>query len=308
MNTNDILTIRKVCETGTIAKAANQLFMTPQAISVVIKRVENELGVSLFRRATGGMIMNDYGKAFYEKSNDLVRAIEEMERMFQLDPDNTHGVLRVAFTQGVIPMLTVRHVMSFTESHPNFRLELIEGPSKKIEDLVRTGKVDIGVTTSPFFSADEFLNIEWVKFEICAVYNTETPFGQRISNKTSIGLSELKDIPVVLQNKDFSLHNEFRRLCIADHGFEPEIYFETTEIANALAIAAGGSAVAIVPIPVAENAGYLNYGESTVKYIYLEDDLYWDWQFIKKKNDEISKIEQSFMDHLTAKTAEEGWF
>ena len=307
MNTNDIIVIRKVCETGSIAKAANHLYMTPQAISVVIKRVENELGILLFRRTAGGMIMNDYGKIFYNKSGDLIREISELEQMFHLDLNNTHGVIRVAFTQGVIVMLGVDYIMSFCRKYSNFHLEIIEGPSKKIEDLVRTEKVDIGISTAPLFAPDEFQSIPWCRFKCCTVFNCDTDTGRKLSGEESVSLSSLKGIPVVLQNKDFSIYAEFKRLCLVDYDFEPSIFFETVEIANALAIAAGGTAIAIVPRPVAENSQYLQSGHVNVKAITLKDELYWDWCFLKKKNHEISKIEQAFMDHLTSRTVEMGW-
>lgn len=67
MNTNDIKIVLKVCETGSLAKAANLLFLTPQATSVAVKRVETELGVDLFVRAAGGMSMTDYGRDFQGK-------------------------------------------------------------------------------------------------------------------------------------------------------------------------------------------------------------------------------------------------
>lgn len=303
MNTNEILTIRKVCETGSISKAASQLFMTPQAISVVIKRVENELGVSLFKRVSGGMIMNDYGKAFFRKSDDLVRDITELEQMFHLDPDNSHGVLRVAFSQGIIVMLGISYILSFTKDHPNFRLEIIEGPDKKIEDLVKTGAVDIGVTVAPFFS-DEFQSMQWCKFQCCAMMNPASDFGKSLCGQQSINLASLKDTPIVLENKDFSIYREFVRICMEDYDFVPEIYFETVEIENALAIASRGSAAAIVPFPVAQNS---QYEDPDVHIAVIEDDLYWDWQFIKRKKDETSQIEQEFIDHLTARTKEYGW-
>lgn len=303
MNTNEILTIRKVCETGSISKAASQLFMTPQAISAVIKRVENELGVSLFKRASGGMIMNDHGRAFFSKSDDLVRDLTKLNQMFHLDPDNTHGVLSVAFSQGIIVMLGISYILSFNQNYPNFRLEIIEGPDKKVEDLVRTGKVDIGVTVAPFFS-DDFLSMQWCKFKCCAMMSPSSELGNKINGRQSLSIASLKGVPIVLENKDFSIYREFVRICAEDYGFIPDIYFETVEIANALAIASGGSATAIVPYPVAH---YSQYEDSDVHIAVLEDDLYWDWHFIKRKNDEISKIEQEFVDHLIAKTEEYGW-
>lgn len=301
MNTNDIMAVRKVCETGSIGKAAAQLYMTPQALSVVIKRVENELGVNLFKRASGGMILNDYGKAFLEKSEKLIADLREMEDMFHLELENRHGVIRVGFSQGIIVMLGIEYILNFTKKYPNFRMEIIEGPDKKIEDLVRTGAVDIGIMAAPTISSD-FEIKPWCHFKCCAMMNPESAEGEKFRDRHVISINDLKDYPIVLENKDFSIYREFKRICNDVYNFEPEIFFETVEIDNALVIASKGYAAAIVPVPVAESAGHhdLHIAE-------LEEDLFWDWIFIKKKGSSVSEIENAFIDHLTSRSKEIGW-
>ncbi len=301
MNTNDIMAVRKVCETGSIGKAAAQLYMTPQALSVVIKRVENELGVSLFKRASGGMILNDYGKAFLEKSEDLIADLREMEEMFHLELENRHGVLKVGFSQGIIVMMGIDYILSFTKKYPNFRMEIIEGPDKKIEDLVRTGAVDIGIMAAPTISSD-FDSKPWCHFKCCAMMSTESEECKKIGEREVISIFDLREHPIVLENKDFSIYREFNRICRENYDFEPEIFFETVEIDNALAIASKGYATAIVPVPVAENSKYHDLHTAE-----LEEDLFWDWIFVKKKGSSVKEIEHAFIDHLTRKSKEMGW-
>lgn len=301
MNTNDIMTIRKVCENGSVTKSAAQLYMTPQAISVVIKRVESELGVNLFQRSPGGMVQNEYGKLFYKKSNDLVKALTELEELFRLDIHNQHGVLRVAFSQGIIMMLGISYILEFSRFYPNFRIELIEGPDKKIEDLVSTGAVDFGVSVSPFISND-FNSIPWCAFRCCAVMRNDHEVEGCFEEQSTISIAELKDRPIVLENKDFSIYREFKRICKEECGYEPNIYFETVEIENALTIAADGFATAVVPLPVAMNAQNEN-----IRIAGIREELLWDWHFIRRKDKPVTDIERKFINYLIKKSEKMGW-
>ena len=300
MNTNDIKIVLKVCETGSLAKAANLLFLTPQATSVAVKRVETELGVDLFVRAAGGMSMTDYGRDFQEKAAHLMGEMLELKKLFHLDIHNRHGVLKVAFSQGIIAMLGVEKLLKFYELFPNFKIEVIEGSDKKVEELVLADTVDLGISVGPV-NYETFDENPWCAFDCCAFVNEQSALGEKLQGRDRISISELEGEPLVLENKDFKIYRELKKYCKA-YGFDANIYFETVEIDNALSIAAGGHATAIIPVPIAMRCGYQN-----MKTVRFQEPLQWDWHFIKRKNIPASQVELEFMDYLKHITKEKGW-
>lgn len=300
MNTNDIKIVLKVCETGSLAKAANLLYLTPQATSVAVKRVENELGVDLFTRASGGMYMTDYGKDFYEKGEHLLQELVALKELFHLDIHNRHGLLKVAFSQGIIAMLGVDNLLKFYDLFPNFKVEIIEGSDKKVEELILAETVDIGVTVGPV-NQEVFDSHPWCSFGCCAYVSEQRELGQKIKNRRTISIAELEGEPLVLENKDFKIYNELKRYC-REFGFEASIYYETVEIDNALSIAASGHATAVIPLPVAMGGNYTG-----IEIVGFHEPLLWDWHFIKKKNVSVSQIELEFMNYLKKITEDKGW-
>lgn len=72
MDTKDILCFRQVCEDGSLAKAASKIYLSPQALSKIIKKIEDELGVELFSRTPFGMKLTMRGEEFFKKSSYLV--------------------------------------------------------------------------------------------------------------------------------------------------------------------------------------------------------------------------------------------
>ena len=55
-----------ICDSGRLSKAAEQLFVSKQALSALVKKMENELGTSLLEREKTGMKLTSAGECFYE--------------------------------------------------------------------------------------------------------------------------------------------------------------------------------------------------------------------------------------------------
>lgn len=74
-----------LADTGSYAKAAAQLYITPQGLSSSIKRLESTLGVPLFRSDHEGTTLTSYGRTFYDFAKRSVRdygqMVEKIERM-----------------------------------------------------------------------------------------------------------------------------------------------------------------------------------------------------------------------------------
>jgi DNA-binding transcriptional LysR family regulator len=76
MNTDLIFQFRAVFESGTIAKAAEQVNMTPGALSRAMKRLEDELNTKLFIQSGRNILPTEAGKQFYVSSESIINSIE----------------------------------------------------------------------------------------------------------------------------------------------------------------------------------------------------------------------------------------
>jgi DNA-binding transcriptional LysR family regulator len=76
MNTDLILQFRTVFESGTIARAATALNMTPGALSRAIKRLEIDLGCTLFMPSGRNIIATKEAELFYHSSSNILQSIE----------------------------------------------------------------------------------------------------------------------------------------------------------------------------------------------------------------------------------------
>jgi len=76
MNTDLVIQFRTVFESGTIARAAEALHITPGALSRSLKRLENELGCSLFLPSGRNIVPTKEAANFYSSSTEILKSIE----------------------------------------------------------------------------------------------------------------------------------------------------------------------------------------------------------------------------------------
>lgn len=126
-----------VVEAGSFVKAAEQLHLTRSAISKNIARLEEQLGVALFKRTTRSLSMTDEGALFYEHSRRAVSEIQNAAALLDQGKINATGRLRmsvpVLFGQVFVAPLMVK----FAQQHADLQLEI--SFNDRTVDLVEEG-------------------------------------------------------------------------------------------------------------------------------------------------------------------------
>lgn len=88
---NNILHLKYAVEierTGSITKAAENLYMGQPNLSRAIRELEDSLGISIFMRSSKGVAPTDQGRVFLNYARDILRQIEEMENLCSTSVDS----------------------------------------------------------------------------------------------------------------------------------------------------------------------------------------------------------------------------
>ena len=135
---------------GGFSAAARQLGLSPSAVSKLIGRLEDRLGVRLLQRTTRHLGLTEEGRAFYERCLRILADIDEAEQAVGRLHAVAAGTLRVnaavAFaTYQVVPLLP-----EFTQRHPLVKLDLTV--TDRVVDLVDEG-TDLGIRIGARFES-----------------------------------------------------------------------------------------------------------------------------------------------------------
>lgn len=226
----------KVARMGNMTAAANDLHVAQSSISRSIARLESELGVPLFDRSGRGIFLNDYGKAFYVRAETILRELDEGNRELKEMQDQFTGRVSIA-TSGA---RQIHHlIMQFMENHPEalFRQQRLTD-MHEIKSKLDKGTLDFALTYSPLPDS-EYLWEPLIEEE----YSILVPEGHRLSQISSVTISELKEEHLLMNDVD---NPGFVAEQCLKHGFEPVFSFISHEFDNIGPMVEQGQGVALV--------------------------------------------------------------
>ena len=144
-----------------IKNAADELSVTPGAVSQLVKTLELHLGVDLFRRVNRGIFLTDAGQAYLPPVRNAFRQISDATRRVAVPPET--GILTVSATPFFASAWLVPRLKSFQDAYPDIDLQV--STSNTLADFSR-GVVDVairhGLGRYPELSSQRVLTVEIV--------------------------------------------------------------------------------------------------------------------------------------------------
>ena len=151
----DLGTLRSfvtIAESGSMTRAAGRLFMTQSAISMQIKRLENNLGMSVFDRSSQGMSTTTEGEQLLYFANQML-AIND-EAMNRLTSPDYEGQIRLGVPGDVIYPHIPGILKDFGRDFPRVQIKLSSGPTVNLKSQYKQGLLDVVLTTEKVASPD----------------------------------------------------------------------------------------------------------------------------------------------------------
>jgi DNA-binding transcriptional LysR family regulator len=138
--------LRAVVEAGSFARAGEALGLTQPAVSRAIARLEDRVGVRIFRRTARSISLTDEGLRYYEGVVPHLGAIEDATIEAGTSSTRVRGRLRVNVDDGIGEFLLTPRLGPFITEHPDLSVELLV--RDRMGDLVREG-FDVAVRFGP---------------------------------------------------------------------------------------------------------------------------------------------------------------
>ena len=250
----------EIAMTGSYRRAAEQLFIAQPALSVSIRKLENAIGARLLDRGPRGVSLTVAGAALLPEARRALMHAEQGRRIARLAALGEWGVLRLGFVGSATYALLPGRLPAFRALHPDLRLELVEGSTVEVIEMVREGRVDLGVVRGP---VDDVSGVDLALAE-SDEFVAVVPVSHWSAGRRRLRLSDLKDEPFVMYPKTGvpGLRSVAMRVC-QEAGFVPRIGQEATQVQTVVSLVASGLGVALVPGAAAA------YANDRVRFIRL---------------------------------------
>ncbi len=262
----ELLQLKYFCdaaESQNFSKTARKFLVPPSNISQSIKRLEKELGRTLFTRRANGIALNEYGQLFYEKISKSLELMDEGIAL--LNDDGKTGTINIYINTN--RRILMNEIEKFKKLYPDVAIKAsyFGDPTLDSYQLVIDGAD---------FDVPGYKKVLLISEQIALALNKDHP----LASKSKIDIAELKDAPFVTMNKKTSLYKTTFKIC-ANYGFEPKIAIQSDDPVFVRKCVQLGLGVAFVPtvswrdqFPEGVVLKHLKYRRET--YVYIDEKNY----------------------------------
>jgi len=205
-----------------ITSAAEKLHTSQPGISKQLKLLEQELGIQLFTRK--GKSLAAITPAGHEVISRARRIMRETENIRSLARDlsaEQDGTLSIATTHTQARYVLPEVIQEFRSRYPNVNLELHQGTSEQIAELVASNSVDFAIATGSHHLFPELVLLPCYHWERIVV----VPKGHPLTKiKDKLTLKDLAEHPLVTYVFSLTGESSFKK-AFADEGLEPDVVF-----------------------------------------------------------------------------------
>ena len=285
--------MRYFCETveaGGATHAAGRLFVAPTAISMQLAQLEQQLGGELFDRSRRPMELTSLGRYFYPRAKELLVQAKRLDEEARGIAGGKRGWLGIGFVRSTLFSVLPVAIRTFRKSFPDVHLDFVEVLSEYQPELLRQGRIDIGIARF-IGKLDLPADLRYAVM-VNEPFVAAVPIGHPFAKRRSLRAAELTTLPFILYPKDpkspFGL--QMLSLLQAAGGVAPVVGHQAIEIHTALALVGSGLGATIVGESIAMN------NRSDVKFVPLRDVEAKTTLLAVVRKNEDSKIVDAFTD------------
>jgi len=185
-----------VAKNNHMTRASEELFISQPAISQAIKKLESQLGGTLFLRSNKGMELTEEGKMLYSYIKDAIELINNAEADFTSFKDLDKGEIKIGISTTLTKLVLMDTIKNFHKDYPNIDIKIInELTSNLIEDLKR-GKLDFVI----YNEGD--INETGVDTKIISKLKEGFVYNPTYYNDEIISFKDLNKYPLILQKSE----------------------------------------------------------------------------------------------------------
>lgn len=150
MTLNELRYIVAVARKRHFGHAAEACFVSQPTLSVAVKKLEDELGVSLFERGTGEVTVTTVGQQIVEQAQRVLEEADGIKHLARHGKNPLAGVLRLGAIYTIGPYLLPRLIPRISEQAPEMPLMIEENFTSVLSERLKRGELDVIVISLPF--------------------------------------------------------------------------------------------------------------------------------------------------------------
>lgn len=207
MNISQILYAVKLSEYRNFTAAAAELFITQSTLSLQIKKLEEELGLTLFIRDKNGLKLTDAGKDFINYGRKVLADLDNLKTGMENYSGLLKGELRIGllWTFGSTDIGNIIH--RFIKKYPNIKVTFLFDGSASLVKKLNYHEIDVAFITKNISKpTDSNLDIKLIdESNMMLIVNKSHP----LADKKYVKFEDLEGENLMMTSKYSNMFHEF---------------------------------------------------------------------------------------------------
>lgn len=221
-------------------KAAKEQRITQPTLSLLIRQLEDSVGVKLLVRSTREVTLTEMGTEFLPRARKIVVELERSLAHMRDLASLKKGKVTVAAFPSVATNQLPRIIVDYRRDYPDIRVQIHDGIFESVIDKVREGVADFAIASSQ----DEMYDL---KFE--QLYDDEILLiaakDHRFARREVVRWLDIGDEEIVMLSGDTGTRQRIDR-DLADHGITVNAILEPALVPTAAALVAAGAGLGVI--------------------------------------------------------------
>lgn len=168
-----------VARTGSVSKAAKELFMTQSAASMALAELENQLSLKLFNRDGRALLLNEPGKVFLPRAIEILERAQEAQDFFHAEKDTITSSLQIVANGNMASFVLPYIISEFAKAFPQVNIKSASRDYQQIVDEIYHFSADVGFITRKQFRHPELEAILLRKEPMVLVASPKHPLAKK---------------------------------------------------------------------------------------------------------------------------------
>ncbi len=292
MDLKQLRYFKTVVEAGGFSAASRQLHIAQPALSIALRKLEQELELTLLHRGERRITPTVEGEVLLGHARRLLELAEAAE----LEMRELRGLAKGEVRLGIPSMLGSYYfppiLMGFKHRYPELRLSVYEQGTRRLQQMIHDGELDLGVVVADSPPQDLETRL-LTREEMVACVPADHPFASR----ASIGMEEFFNQELVVFKPGYFLREFVDRFSEREQR-SPRIAFETNLIPLTKAIVRQGFGITTFLRMVLENEPV-----DDLVAVSFDQPVFLDLSLAWKRGGYLSRADRAFVDYILEQTA-----
>ena len=246
MTIQQVLYVLEIASRSSVSQAAQKLYLSQSALSQQLRRLEEELGYSLFARTANGLQLTPEGQRFCEQAGPVAERWNEFCKSVQKRHKNEQLRLKLGIGSRVYSNDLFSNIIEYFDARPEIEVTFFTEAGVDVVEALRKGELDLALDRLPMEEAvpesGDLYAVPLIRERQCVLVSAANPLARR----SSMSIKDLQGCTMISGLED-SAEDRSMRNAIRKHHITVNRIYRSDGIETSMRLVREGKGLALGP-------------------------------------------------------------